>query len=311
MDAELIQRLRDYTKRDMELSPEPEKVDQRLVGHDFLKNRDFAVLTHEYCANSASYHGHTFFEINYLVSGTCFQNLDNKETVVLQPGNVCIMNPNAMHACRIQSESDVLVNLLVDPRLFNGAFFSFFSNNTLIGSFFMNYVLSQATDEGNYLLFRTPCDPYTDTLVEQIIREYLSDNPYAQLNIRNLLNLFFSELLHHSLMKEKKEPEKIEEIMNYIAYHLDAASLKEVAGHFYMSPNYLSAYVKRHTGKSFSEVVTAFRLAQAKHLLISTNLSPEKISELMGYAEVLSFHNMFKRNTGLTPTQYRKENREG
>ena len=73
-----------------------------------------------------------------------------------------------------------------------------------------------------------------------------------------------------------------------------------------MHPNYLSSYIKKHTGRTFAEILSDYRVAQAKHLLASTVLTVEEISSLLGYSEPLSFHNMFKRQTGVTPSQFRR-----
>lgn len=305
MNADPLFRLKAKTQQDMRELPPEERFSSTLSADDFFGSSDIAILTHEFKANQSDYHGHNFIEINYVVSGICRQNLDREQQVTLNRGNVCIMNPMARHSCSIDSENDIVVNLLMRPELFNTAFFSFFSSNTLIGRFFLNYIMADTVE--NYLLFRTPYDPYTDFLVERIILEYLSDNPYAQNNIRNLLNLFFSELLRHSLSDSQAPLSRIEEIINYIADHLGNISLNNVAGHFYMHPNYLSSYIKKHTGRTFAEILSEYRLAQAKHLLTSTVLTTEEISSLLGYSEPLSFHNMFRRQTGTTPSQFRKK----
>lgn len=304
MNVDLLFRLKDKTQKDMKIMPPEERFSSTLNVDDFFCTSDIAVLTHEFSANQSDYHGHDFIEINYVVSGVCRQNLDHKQQVTLSTGNVCIMNPMARHSCHIDSENDIVVNLLMRPELFNTAFFSFFSSNTLIGRFFLNYIMADTSE--NYLLFQTPYDPYTDFLVERIIFEYLSDNPYAQNNIRSLQNLFFSELLRRSLTDRDEPLSKIEEIINYIADHLGNISLNHVADHFYMHPNYLSSYIKKHTGRTFAEILSDYRVAQAKHLLASTVLTVEEISSLLGYSEPLSFHNMFKRQTGVTPSQFRR-----
>lgn len=305
MNADLLFRLKSKTQKEMKESPPEVQFSDTLTVDDFFGSSDVAILTHEFSANQSDYHGHNFVEINYVVSGICRQNLDNRQQVTLNRGNVCIMNPMARHSCSIDSENDIVINLLMRPELFNTAFFSFFSSNTLIGRFFLNYIVSDDTE--NYLLFKTPYDQYTDFLVERIIYEYLSDNPYAQNNIRNLVNLFFSELLRHSLSGNQAPLSRIEEIVNYIADHLGNISLNNVAEHFYMHPNYLSSYIKKHTGRTFAEILSDYRLAHAKHLLTSTILTVEEISSLLGYSDPLSFHNMFKRQTGFTPSQFRKK----
>jgi two-component system response regulator YesN len=83
-------------------------------------------------------------------------------------------------------------------------------------------------------------------------------------------------------------------------------SLQDVAHHTCLSPNYLSQLFKQETGKSFLEHLTLFRVAAAKKLLVQSNLTISEIAYKLGYDMPSYFSEVFKRNEGLTPSQYRK-----
>ncbi|MBO5347344.1 MAG: helix-turn-helix domain-containing protein, partial [Lachnospiraceae bacterium] len=51
------------------------------------------------------------------------------------------------------------------------------------------------------------------------------------------------------------------------------------------------------------------RLSMAKNLLISSNLPISEISEMIGYDNPLYFSRLFKKHTGMTPTEYKKRNK--
>lgn len=274
---------------------------------DLFSHSDLMVLTHEFAANNSSFHGHDFFEINYVLTGTCHQNLDNQKKITLKRGNVCIMNPNAMHSCTIESECDAVINLLVRPELINNIFMSFTSDNSFFGRFFMQYMMPDAKNEKDYLLFENDFDPYTDFLIERIIIESLEQVPYRSFNQKNLISLLLSHLLGNSLHKSSGADLKTEQMIEYISSHIQNISLQTIADHFHMHPNYLSAYIKKNTGKNYAEIISNIRLTQAQNLLANTPLSIEAISEQLGYADSLSFYNMFKRITGITPSKYRKQ----
>ena len=305
MDCNLLYQLKEKTLASM--ASQLNDPDAKISSQSFFGDSDIALITHEYQANNQKLHRYDFIEINYVVSGKCYQTLGADETITLTRGNVCIMNPLVMHSCNIPSENDVVINLLMKPELFNTVFFHFFSSNTLIGRFFLNYVLSTPSGEKNYLLFHTPYSSYTDFLMDRIVYEYLSENTYSSLNIQNLVILFFSELLHNTMTGNAPATSRTEEIVHYIATHLRTVTLKETAEHFYMHPNYLSSYIKKHTGKTFAQILSEYRLAQAKHLLLNSTMSINEISNLLGYADPLSFHNMFRRHTHETPVQFRKK----
>lgn len=92
----------------------------------------------------------------------------------------------------------------------------------------------------------------------------------------------------------------------FIHEHLDQGlSLQQVARHVHMNPNYFSEMFKRETGQNYIEYVTGVRMRQAMSLLRET---PAKISEVareVGYEDLKYFNRLFKKFTGLTPSEYR------
>lgn len=63
---------------------------------------------------------------------------------------------------------------------------------------------------------------------------------------------------------------------------------------------------KMQTGKTPKEYVTWLRVKKAKDFLINTDFSVGEISELCGYDNIFYFSNVFKKEIGLSPLQFRK-----
>ncbi len=85
-------------------------------------------------------------------------------------------------------------------------------------------------------------------------------------------------------------------------------SLDEVSREMDVSPYYFSKLFKEETGENFIEYLTAIRIAKAKELLENTDRSMKEICVEVGYQDPNYFSRIFKKNEGLTPTEY-KENR--
>ena len=83
-------------------------------------------------------------------------------------------------------------------------------------------------------------------------------------------------------------------------------SLSSVADAVALSPNHLSTLFKSKIGVGFSEYLTEVRLRQAKRLLITTDLLVSEVGERVGYQNMEYFSMLFKKNTGQTPSQYRR-----
>lgn len=86
-------------------------------------------------------------------------------------------------------------------------------------------------------------------------------------------------------------------------------TLAEAAKKVHMNPSYLSQLFKQHMNQNFVDYLMEVRIKEAKRLLSSTSLRISDISERLGYADLPYFSNIFKRVTGITPSEYR--NRTG
>ena len=82
-------------------------------------------------------------------------------------------------------------------------------------------------------------------------------------------------------------------------------SLNELADKFGYSASYLSRFIKQEFGVGFGELINKKRLKYAKKLLASELISISEISEKVGYTSINSFTRAFKREEGITPSQYR------
>lgn len=64
---------------------------------------------------------------------------------------------------------------------------------------------------------------------------------------------------------------------------------------------------KKDTGKSFSDYLKEIRIKKAKELLVSKDCKAKEIGVLVGFQNDTYFSATFKKETGLTLAEYRKE----
>ena len=110
------------------------------------------------------------------------------------------------------------------------------------------------------------------------------------------------------LIENKEEIEKV----ILVAVSLDDSndadeSLDELEEQFHLSKPYLSKYIKEKSGKTFGELVKNVRMKKARTLLKGGNMTVESIAEKVGYQNVEHFTRLFKKKYGMTPVQFRNE----
>ncbi|WP_172455619.1 helix-turn-helix domain-containing protein [Paenibacillus sp. BIHB 4019] len=97
----------------------------------------------------------------------------------------------------------------------------------------------------------------------------------------------------------------IERALRYIEEHLHAElTVNQCASHVYLSGSYFASLFKKVTGKRFSQYVTELKINKAKQMLVGGN-TIQDIASALGYEERRNFSDMFKKMTGMTPSEYR------
>jgi two-component system, response regulator YesN len=82
-------------------------------------------------------------------------------------------------------------------------------------------------------------------------------------------------------------------------------SLNEVASQVNLSASHFSAVFSQETCQTFKEYLTEIRIKKAKELLCSTPLRSSDIAYQVGYNDPHYFSSVFKKNTGLSPIEFR------
>jgi two-component system, response regulator YesN len=101
----------------------------------------------------------------------------------------------------------------------------------------------------------------------------------------------------------------IRQAKEYIGQHYSdpELSLNEVATRANLSASHFSAVFSQETRQTFKEYLTQIRINKAKELLRMTTLRSAAIAYQVGYNDPHYFSSVFKKNTGLSPIEFRSQ----
>ncbi len=97
-----------------------------------------------------------------------------------------------------------------------------------------------------------------------------------------------------------------ESTIAYITNHYhENIEITDISNSLYMSREHLIRVFKKQVGLSPYAYLCKFRVEKAKELLRLTNISVEKISQMVGFKSHSNFSKQFKTAVGVTPTAYK------
>ena len=107
--------------------------------------------------------------------------------------------------------------------------------------------------------------------------------------------------------KEEQSSSIIDRAKDYIAGHYSKdISLDDVSREVDISPYYFSKVFKEATGENFIEYLTNVRISKAKEMLQAGDSSMKEICSAVGYSDPNYFSRTFKKNVGVTPTEFKE-----
>lgn len=156
--------------------------------------------------------------------------------------------------------------------------------------------------------------------VEQVVAERFFQI-YTMMQNRNLEDayvIFKTEILIHEIFhilgqKIKSSigiSDEMKKIKDYLETHVSVSvTIDELSALIYRSPDYLIRHFREEFGMTPYKYFIEKKMEAAKTMLRDTSLSVKEIGELVGYEDAHYFSNVFRKESGIPPLQYRKHQR--
>lgn len=258
-----------------------------------------------------SFHRHDFFELVYVYKGYCTTTIEG-DVCVLKEGDICLYNMEAIHQLGIDNEETAVFNILMKRELFDHTFMQLIDYTNLVSGFFMRSLQKIASPSG-HLVFSLTKENDACKFANRIIAEfYTQKDMYKNMIYSNLVCLFISLSRQYQnrivKLSGKKSKIDIEQVLVYIASNVSSITLDKLSTHFSYTPRSMMRLIRKYTYRTFSDILTEFKMATACSLLREKKKSIDEIAAEIGYNDRSYFDKVFKRMLLMTPARYRKEN---
>lgn len=144
-------------------------------------------------------------------------------------------------------------------------------------------------------------------LVQQLQQNFLIPGRLAYLQSKGIFLKILEEMIVAKEKRHIETSESIDSVINYMhqSYQKEMTVL-DIVRHFNMDRRKLSALFQKKIGVSPNVYLTNLRIQQAKLLIRTTDLAIAEVAESTGYKDHFYFSRVFKKETGFSPTDYRK-----
>ena len=258
-------------------------------------------LTH----SAVESHTHAFYELVYIKSGFCLHETENK-TTLLTEGDYFLIKPGQWHRY-IGTHTVELYNCLIETGVLEA----------MLGGALVALPGVKRSKEGESL--KLHLDIAEQRRVIRLLNGIIFENEHKETGWEIKIKSHMAELLvfySRSFEKLTSVRNESSSYPNYVvsaleiiasAYKNPELSVNGIATEVGVTPDYLSRQFKLMTGVCAQEYIRRFRFSKATDLLLG-GVSVSDTCKAVGFANLCHFSREFKKEIGVTPTQYVKQN---
>lgn len=254
-------------------------------------------IIHETNSEPREQHYHQNLDLLYVLSGSVDVVIDDR-VFQLKPEDMILINSNKRH--KFENSGNLLaIRFEIDYYLLSQT----------VGSTQILFLCNSVADKNSAY------DKLRQQMKEIVKYNYSSgllDRCYLQSLNYELLHLLIANFMVKTdeakvLFYNNSDKERIGEIQSYIQGHYQSAiSLNDLAEQMYLTPAYLSKYIKKKFGMTFMDYLNNVRLFHAVDELIYTNKSLTHIAMDNGFCTSAAFNKSFKKVFNMSPGEYRR-----
>lgn len=178
---------------------------------------------------------------------------------------------------------------------------------------FMNSICYTYAINEPLMIVHMDAERYFDRIHEMLSNYDFQNHEQTDLELMQLLIELFDEI-HRSKKSPTDKPERavFEQILEYIVSNITFERLSPtmISSYFYISYRTLNRMFLKNLGMPPSKYIAMQKIEYAKQLLLTTDNSIERIAEILNFANPQHFRTVFVAHCGISPSKWKKENRQ-
>ncbi len=260
-------------------------------------------------SNTYEFNGesHDFWELLYVDKGEVTVKANEKEHN-LEKGQIIFHAPKEFHTVR--SNGIVAPNLVVVSFICNNEYMKFFNEKILPADNITRALLARIVEEaGN--AFKTPLNNPNTKFFERNENSIFG----AEQIICNCIEQLLVELIRHentakshfltSVITDSAKSEFVNKIINYMQENITKRlTISCISSDNLVGQSYLQKAFKEVTNSGVMDYFRKMKINEAKKMIREGNNNFTQIAETLNYDSIHYFSRHFKKQTGMTPTEF-------
>lgn len=292
--------------KEINIDPNKQEITNNIPGFPVAcYNSKFSSSTYDYI----DWHWHVEFQFCLTICGAIIWGSGSKQILVPE-GEGIFINSQSVHMARPQGDQEAAFFCVDIPPAFlcydkRSSLYEQSIKPILDNAGLQSKVIDNRTRAGAEII--QILSDMSDTFDEK-------QNGYEFELVSSVFILWkrLRELLDDEIgQATKKTDDRFREILMFLQKHYhEEVGLDEISTHIGLSRSECCRYFKKQSGQSIFDYLTQYRVHKSMDMLSGTDYDIAQIAQDCGFSNQSYYSQRFKKFTGITPRQYRKQQRE-
>lgn len=251
---------------------------------------------------TSTFHWHNEYEMIGILKGSINIRIESRG-ITLSEGDIFLVNSRVIHAIRcIGDQQNLCMILQISPELF-----TLDDNDSSDIRFYLDSTQQEDAPECGYAYFYRK--------MAELVNETLKDDKYSAFRIRACICGIIADLFDYAIFDvryhdpiSKTQQELAVAVIEYIEKYLEEEKVVDMAcRQFGLSRKSFDRNLKSIVGFTGKELLENLRVEKAKTLLKNTDKNMNYILDACGFGSENTFYRVFRHETGLTPSEFRRK----